>query len=64
MNATHEATRSLYKVNFTYAAPNGTLRTGAYIIEETDSGKAREAAETKLKDSGFSHARITTIKSY
>lgn len=53
-----------YKVNFTFAAADSTLRTGAFIIDSQDEKTARDSAQVLLNGSGKRHAKITNVKLY
>lgn len=63
-NETTTATLSLYKVGYTYAAPNGQLRSGSYIIEAATAEAAKALAAENIKKSGANHGRVVSAKPY
>lgn len=52
-----------FKITYNYAAPNGALRSGAYVIEAKDVTDATKQAEAKLSEQ-HKHFRITGCKTY
>lgn len=52
-----------FKVTYAYAAPNGALRSGAYIIEAKDVADAQKQADAKLAEQ-YKHYRITRCKTF
>lgn len=38
----------IYRVNYTYAAPNGALRSGAHLTEATDPDNAKTIVREQL----------------
>lgn len=54
----------LFRVNYTYAAPNGALRQGSLIVDAHTTLQATEKAEATLSASGTKHYRVTNAKPY
>jgi len=55
---------ALYKVTYSYAAPNGQLRSGAIICDTTSAEKAKEEATANLAATQLRHVKITNVRAY
>lgn len=53
---------NVYKVTFTYAAPNGFLRSGAIILDAENETAARVIAQANIQ--AHRHAVITKVALY
>lgn len=64
-NETTEVTTSgtaTYKVTYTYAAPNGQLRSSSIIIDALTEGEAKRFAADLIK--GQKHAKVGKVTLY
>lgn len=60
--ATASSETKTYKVGYTYAAPNGQLRSSSIIIDANSADAAKQFAQELIKEA--KHGKVTTVKLY